>query len=214
MPATITRKSRRVVEDPSIPPKREFDPSLARELAAIGSIEHAQAAKFAEALEKKRAKKSTHGPLPEALNNTTTPAGIAANDPDAVGERWQETPEGAVQQIDLEDLVRHPDNRHPAEQEIVAMMARFQGKGQLEPIVVWQPPPGLSQWHGGKSTSLVILSGETRWLAALRLQWPTLQGRVASGLTPAQALEHVAAFNGERRDLESVLALGSWVRRS
>lgn len=147
-----------------------------------------------------KAKKSLHGPLPESLNNTTTPAGIAANDPDA-GERWQESPAGAVQPLDVTSLIRHPDNRVPTEQEVADKAESFRVRGQLEPIVVWMPPPGQWQTSEGEQM-LVILSGETRWRAAIKLGWPTIQGRIASKLTPAMALEHLAAYNGERRDLD------------
>lgn len=204
MAATLIRKPKKIPGvdkfDPSFipPPRINPDNLAAAEHEDLLSKHNAKA--YTEAIEK-RAAKSRHGKKPEFLNNTTTPAGIAANDPDAAQE-WQQSPEGVIQQLDLEDLVRHPDNRRPTEPDIAAMASRLLEQGQLEPIVVWQPPPGLSQWHGGKSTSLVILSGETRYLGALRLNWESLQGRIASGLTPAQALEHLAAFNGERRDLD------------
>ena len=135
-----------------------------------------------------KGKKSSHGPLP---------AGIAANDPDA-GERWQETPNAAVVVFDTDELMRHPDNREPTEQDIIAKMMQFQKEGQLEPVVLWPPPKDWSHRQGEK---LVIISGETRWHAAKRLGWK-LQGRIAEGLTPAEALERLAAYNGERRDLD------------
>ena len=145
----------------------------------------------------KRTAKSSHGPLPAALTGITTPAGIAANDPDA-GERWQETHNAGVAVFDTDELMRHPDNREPTEQDIIAKMLQFQKEGQLEPVVLWPPP---KDWPHRQGEKLVIISGETRWHAAKRLGW-TLQGRIAVGLTPAQALEHLAAYNGERRDLD------------
>jgi len=151
---------------------------------------------FDEVIEKRSAK-SSHGPRPEFLNNTSTPAGIAANDPDA-GERWQETPNAAVAVFDTDELMRHPDNREPTEEDILAKMQQFQKEGQLEPVVLWPPP---KDWPHRQGEKLVIISGETRWHAAKRLGW-TLQGRIAERLTPSEALERLAAYNGERRDLD------------
>lgn len=206
MAATIARKSKqpRVDQfDPSFIPPAKPDPENMEQAEAMNRRDKRQAKDFADELDRKAGKKSSHGPLPAALTGTTTPAGIAANDPDA-REPWQESPGGAVQQLIVEDLVRHPDNREPSEQDILAMMASLSDPkvGQLEPIVVWEPPHEWLHAAGLNLINSVILSGETRWRAAKRLGRQTIQGRLAIGLTPAEALDHLARYNGERRDLD------------
>jgi ParB/RepB/Spo0J family partition protein len=107
---------------------------------------------------------------------------------------WQDSPSGAIVALPIDELARHPDNRQPAEADIVAKMASLQEVGQLEPIVVWQPIGWEYQ----------ILSGETRWRAASRLGWPTIQARVVTGIDAAGALQLLARYNGERKDLDPI----------
>jgi ParB/RepB/Spo0J family partition protein len=121
-----------------------------------------------------------------------------AEELDELVERWQESPSGAIVALAIDSLARHPDNRRPAEQDIVAKMASLQEVGQLEPIVVWQPDD--PQWEG----RFQILSGETRALAAGRLGWPTIQARVVTGIDAAGALQLLARYNGERKDLDPI----------
>ena len=189
MAATLARKSKppRVDQfDASFIPPAKVDPDN----QARADIENLHSKRRAEqfAAEQAKGKKSSHGPLP---------AEVAGQDVDA-GERWQETPNAAVAVFDTDELMRHPDNREPTEQDIIAKMLQFQKEGQLEPVVLWPPP---KDWPHRQGEKLVIISGETRWHAAKRLGW-TLQGRIAERLTPAEALERLAAYNGERRDLD------------
>jgi ParB/RepB/Spo0J family partition protein len=125
--------------------------------------------------------------------------GGQAEELDELATSWQESPSGAIVALGVDDLVRHPDNRHPAEQDILAKMASLQEVGQLEPIVVWLPPA-----EDGYSRAHQILSGETRWRAASRLGWPTIQARVVTGIDAAGALQLLARYNGERKDLDPI----------
>jgi len=157
--------------------------------------------------------------------STTTPAGIAAHDPDAWANRqrarefareqepatngkhnrddelpaeaWQESPSGSIVMLAIDRLHRHPDNRMPAEHDIVAMMESLLAVKQLEPVVVWEPNPVIHDQYQ-------ILSGETRWKAAKRLGWETLQARIVTGIDRAQALQLLARYNGERKDLDPI----------
>lgn len=169
---------------------------MASALQASEDDEKWRAKQFAKELEDNGSGKARHGLLPPGLTSTVTPGGIEANDPNAWPEepRWQESPTGAIVGLDLLALDRHPDNREPTEADIMAKVQSFTEVGQLEPIVVWELDSGRYQ----------ILSGETRCLAAKRLGWATIQARIVTGITTAEALEYLARYNGERKDLNPI----------
>lgn len=100
---------------------------------------------------------------------------------------------GTEKSIGVGDCVRHPDNRVPTAEAIRERADSFIRDGQLEPIVVRQLEDGRYQ----------IVSGETRWLAAKLLDWDTILGRVAD-VGDSEALELLAAFNAQRKDLNPI----------
>lgn len=164
---------------------------------------------------------------PASHTSMTTPAGIAVNSGDVDPERydnqlrarhfagelskgngqhkgkqddepaesWQESPSGAIVALPIGECERHEDNRQPAEHEIMAMMQSLTEVKQLEPLVVWQAT---------QTSRYTILSGETRWRAAKRLGWQTIQARIVTGIDAAQALQLLARYNGERKDLDPI----------
>jgi ParB/RepB/Spo0J family partition protein len=164
--------------------KRRLPPPPASEARTIDDVFDEQRAKeFARELE------------------SSNVEGRTSNEADELATRWQESPSGAIVALPIDELARHPDNRQPAEQDIVAKMASLQEVGQLEPIVVWQPdveanPDWVDRYQ--------ILSGETRALAAGRLGWPTIQARIVTGIDAAEALQLLARYNGERKDLDPI----------
>lgn len=96
----------------------------------------------------------------------------------------------------LEDLERHPDNRTPSESAIAAVAESMAIEGQLEPLLV------RSRLRSGRLTYQVI-SGETRWRAAERLGWQSLDADVVD-LGDAAAMRAMAAANASRQDLNPI----------
>lgn len=149
---------------------------------------------------------------------TTTPAGIAANDPEAVppakatGKRLIEMSDAELQQkcngvspereayaslvatrFTLGLFQRHPDNRQPAAAEVTALAADLKIHQQREPVLA-------RQLAGGK---LQILWGEKRWLAAKEAGLEYLWARVIE-CDDRRALELVAQGNAQRSDFNPI----------
>lgn len=98
-----------------------------------------------------------------------------------------------IVRLPVESLERHPANRMPAEDDVADVAASMEAGGQGEPVKV-RPIAG---------ERYQIISGETRVLAARRLDWKILDCRVAE-LTDAQALEQLAEGNAHRKDLNPI----------
>lgn len=160
---------------------------------------------------------------------TTTPAGIVANDPDASppksnGKQKKGPPAGAleafaargmaataavekilspesaealaalpVKKVTTSQFERHPDNRHPAEAEVAALAEDMKARQQREPILA----------RLLKSSSLQILWGEKRWLAAKKAGIPSLYTRIIE-CDDKRALELVAQGNAQRSDFNPI----------
>lgn len=101
--------------------------------------------------------------------------------------------------LTLDELVRHPANRRPSQASIDARAESLREQGQLEPIVV-RIPIGP---HDGE-VRYQILSGETRWLAAKKLGWPTIAAKVLPSCDDAQAFVYLAEFNAQRAELNAI----------
>jgi ParB/RepB/Spo0J family partition protein len=74
----------------------------------------------------------------------------------------------------------------------------LQREGQLEPILV--RPSGTV---AAPRLKFEVVSGETRWLAAAKLGWDTLEGDIVA-MDDAAALRVLAAANAARQDLDPV----------
>lgn len=98
--------------------------------------------------------------------------------------------------VSLYQLERHPDNRVPSEESVTERAESLRTEGQLEPIVV-RPIEAIN------GLRYQILSGETRWLAAQRLGWSAIKARVID-CSDARALELLALYNGQRKDLNAI----------
>ena len=98
---------------------------------------------------------------------------------------------GAVSQVRLERLVRHPANRVPTQADVDALAESIEAHGLLEPITVRELGDGRLQ----------VLSGETRWLAVAKLGWRTIAAREATNCSDSAALQLLAVANAQRRDL-------------
>jgi ParB family transcriptional regulator, chromosome partitioning protein len=104
---------------------------------------------------------------------------------------------GEIIEMPLGMLERHPDNRRPTEEEIGAIALSLRTEKQLEPLLVRRP-------DGAKDKDpYQIISGETRWRAALQLKWESLQARVVL-CDDARALELLAICNAKRKDLDPI----------
>jgi ParB/RepB/Spo0J family partition protein len=104
-----------------------------------------------------------------------------------------------TERIHLPKLMRHPDNRHPTDEEVDRMAQSLIAKGQLDPILVRRLPPEKS----GPLLGFEILSGETRVLAARKLGWLEIVARVVEA-DNAEALELLAVCNAARTDLNPI----------
>lgn len=102
--------------------------------------------------------------------------------------------DSAIVILAVNELERHPDNRHPQKPEIEDLARSLQSDGQLEAIVVRRRPG---------QAKLQILSGETRWLATKHLRYDTIRGRVIE-CDDARALQIVALGNAKRKDLDPI----------
>jgi len=100
-----------------------------------------------------------------------------------------------TEQLPLGRLDRHPENRRPAEADVAERAESLRSRGQLEAILVRRGP-------GGRRYQ--ILSGETRYLAAAKLGWPTIAAKVLDPCDDAQALELLAVANASRKDLDAI----------
>lgn len=171
------------------PPKavargHHVDRQVAEQVGYEKEWDKLRAENFADQVDREsKGKKARHSPLPAPI----------ADEPTA----WQETPEGQIAAIDVDALVRHPDNRVPTVEQVAELAADMAVEGQLEPVEAWEAP-GLPP---GK---LQILSGETRWAVAKKLKWNTIQARLITGIDAAKALELVAKYNSQRRDLNPI----------
>ena len=100
-----------------------------------------------------------------------------------------------IDQLPLGLLDRHPDNRHPNAAAVDELVEALRTQGQLEAILVRRGPGGLRYQ---------IVSGETRWLAAKQLAWPTIAAKVLDTCDDARALELLAAANAARTNLNAI----------
>jgi ParB/RepB/Spo0J family partition protein len=142
-----------------------------------------------------------------SINGTTTPAGIAVNDPAATGfsdEPAELQPlSGKTLERDyggktlsnmlLGALVRHPENRRPTDEAVAKMAASILKEGLLDPLVVRSLGDG--RWQ--------IISGETRYLALKQLGRKGCDAHVLH-CDDARALELLATYNAERTDLNVI----------
>ncbi len=108
---------------------------------------------------------------------------------------WPEISNVPAQQLPCAALLRHPLNRYPSAAAFAALAESLERVRQLEPIVV---RPVVDECIDGPCYQ--ILSGETRWRAALQLGWKEIAARVIE-LDDAQALVLVAEANEARKDL-------------
>lgn len=108
---------------------------------------------------------------------------------------WPEISNVPAQQLPCAALLRHPLNRYPSAAAFAALAESLERVRQLEPIVV---RPVVDECIDGPCYQ--ILSGETRWRAALQLGWREIAARVIE-LDDAQALVLVAEANEARKDL-------------
>lgn len=120
------------------------------------------------------------------------PAAISESQPET---KWPEIGGVLVPVMPCLHLARHPLNRIPSATSIDKLVESLSRVGQLEPIIV-RPLPG----GDGDDPEYQILSGETRWRAAMKLHWTTIAARVVE-LDDAQALLLVAEANEARKDL-------------
>lgn len=141
----------------------------------------------------KRSKNGRGNGHAPAGRGTTMPSDIRANDPDATPPPPVALTE--IIQIDVDQIARHPANRHPTKEQIAERAESMQRDGQLEPIVV-RPVKGGDRLYE-------LISGETRWLAAIRLEWKSLAGRLVKA-DDQQALMMLAAANAQRADLNPI----------
>lgn len=96
--------------------------------------------------------------------------------------------------VTLEQLERHPKNRHPTESQIAAKAESMRERGLLEPLRI----RAIGEIaHGIHKTRWQIISGETRWLAAKELGWKTIACREII-CDEAVAVQLVAEFNLEQ----------------
>lgn len=150
---------------------------------------------------KKRLTQSTSST--HSKNHSASPNGSASDDP-AVrsAEALQKSLEARDQEIidiPIALLVRHPDNRRPTQPAVLALMDSLVDHGQIEPCLV-RP---LKTSRAGPHERYQMLSGETRWLAAQRLQSKTIRARLLE-LDDAAALRLVALANARRTDLNPI----------
>lgn len=133
--------------------------------------------------------------VPPGTTSTTTPAGIATHDPDALPPKHAGPALGPVFRVRLTDLVPHPDNVERSDQEIKAMAESLKEDHQREPLVVRRLPK--DEWQ--------ILSGHRRYFGARKLGWDELDARERLGeISEGQALVELAAYNGQRSDLDTI----------
>jgi ParB/RepB/Spo0J family partition protein len=136
-----------------------------------------------------------NGHVPPGMTSTTTPAGIAAHDPDvlrpppAMGS-------GQTVILSLAICEPHPDNPRPTIGEVDQIRRSLDEDGQLEPIVV-RPVRRLNDLR------YQILSGETRWLAACELGWKTITA-FSRDCDDATAVKLLAIYNAKRKTLDPI----------
>jgi ParB/RepB/Spo0J family partition protein len=113
------------------------------------------------------------------------------------GYRTDPTPEFDLtkppQLVPIQQLKRHPLNRHPTPAEVAKVKVSLQEDGLLEPLLVRRTDAGWYQ----------IVSGETRFLAAKDLHWRDIACRVIE-CDDARALELLAICNAKRNDLDPI----------
>jgi len=109
--------------------------------------------------------------------------------------KWPEISDAPAKLLGCIGLARHPLNRTPSEASIDKLVDSLSRVGQLEPLIV-RPLPG----GDGDDPEYQILSGETRWRAAMQLRWTAIAARVVE-MDDAQALLLVAEANEARKDL-------------
>lgn len=127
---------------------------------------------------------------------TSTPAGIVTNDPEAAAAAKEVRNFGgkSTSKILLKSCIRHPKNRVPTKEDVDARAASIQVDGLLEKPVVRMI--GLDKYQ--------IVSGETRILAMRQLGWHECDMELLTKCDDARALELLAIYNAQRKDLNPV----------
>lgn len=105
---------------------------------------------------------------------------------------------GDVVELKLTKLVRHPENFLRGDEHVQAIADSMAVEGQLEALVV-----RVIEWNIELPEKYQVLSGETRWLAAARLGWKTINCRVIE-CDDARARVLLATFNAKRKDLNPI----------
>lgn len=109
---------------------------------------------------------------------------------------------GQVVRIGLDLVHPHPANRRPTPAAIEQLAASFADPAarQLQPILVRVPPPhwGLAEGH------VQIVFGERRYRAAMLAGWESIEARIRTDLSDAEALELMAEENAKREDLNPI----------
>jgi ParB/RepB/Spo0J family partition protein len=159
---------------------------IVRDLLNIHFVEAPSAVEFTEL---KRNGKSRSIPHP-STTSTSTPAGILANDPDAiVGPADDERADlGPIEDFLVSGMKDSPyqTRGEPADDWLQELADSMNEEGQLQPCLV--RPDGE------------LIGGHTRWRAAQRLKWVTLQVRIVK-CDDATARRLVLLDNAKRKDL-------------
>jgi ParB/RepB/Spo0J family partition protein len=183
----------------------------------VGITKAAKRAVRHEAIEAGKLRVVTPGKLPAAE--------VAEDDPDSELNAWRarqfsreteatttaesdDLPEdgyaaaGQVVRIGLDLVHPHPANRRPTPAAIEQLAASFADPAarQLQPILVRVPPPhwGLAEGH------VQIVFGERRYRAAMLAGWESIEARIRTDLSDAEALELMAEENAKREDLNPI----------
>lgn len=105
-----------------------------------------------------------------------------------------------IEPLELAQLVRHPENRHPLPADVDELAASMKQHGQLEALVVRRWDAAAT---GFKNGDFQIISGETRYLAAKKTRLPEVNCRIIE-CDDATALVLLAIFNATRKDLNAI----------
>ena len=131
---------------------------------------------------KRTAKKKTNGATPRQVQQGTAKPPVLS-----------QSKADRIVPIPLEKLHNHPANPDPTEQEILRMTDWLNTElKQLEPLTVRPLKDPIGHFQ--------ILAGKTRYLAAKRIGWATLDCRIRRDLDDeALAIEVLAGTNQQRR---------------
>ena len=155
-------------------------------LETNGHVPETDKAKFETIKRKGKGKAILH----PSTTSTSTPAGILANDPDAiVGPADDERADlGPIEDFLVSGMKDSPyqTRGEPSDDWLSELADSMNEEGQLQPCLV--RPDGE------------LIGGHTRWRAAQRLKWVTLQVRIVK-CDDATARRLVLLDNAKRKDL-------------